>query len=283
VTVASLTWLAAGRALSPVESMRQRAASISADDLGGRLPVPPSEDEVARLATTLNDLLERIEVSNRTQRQFVADASHELRSPVATIRAIVESDRIAAHPGGHAGLSSEVLAETTRLTALIDDLLLLARGDARLPTQHHSLDLSALIRTESRRARTVPVSTSVQEGLEVVGDSAALGALLRNLLDNAERFALGQISVVAYGNSTDVHLEVADDGPGVPVADRDRIFERFVRLDDSRSRTDGGTGLGLAIVRQVAQDHGGSVGVESALPGAEPPGARFVVTLPASS
>ncbi|MDX6373186.1 MAG: hypothetical protein QOD98_2174 [Nocardioidaceae bacterium] len=282
VTVASLTWVATGRALSPVEAMRRRAASISADALGSRLPVPASDDEVARLATTLNDLLERIDLANQTQRRFVADASHELRSPVATMRALLESDRIAAHPGGHEGLSSEVLDEASRLSALVDDLLVLARGDAQLPTEHRRVDLSTLLRREIRRPRRVPVSAAVPDGLIVTGDPGLLSGAVRNLLDNAERFAKQGISVAAYRAGVDVLLEVADDGPGVPPEDRERIFERFARLDGSRSRVKGGTGLGLAIVRQVVQEHAGTIRVEPATPDALPPGARFVVALPSA-
>jgi signal transduction histidine kinase len=280
LTVSGLTWVATGRALSPVEAMRSQAASISPDELGRRLRVPASDDEVARLATTLNDLLERIDEASRTQRRFVADASHELRSPVATIRALLESDRIVAHPGGHDGLSAEVLDEVTRLTTLVDDLLLLARGDARLPAEHQPADLSRLLRREAGRRRRVPVAVAVPADLTVSGDPDALAGALRNLLDNAERFAHRGISVAARDAGSEVVVEVVDDGPGVPEADRDRVFERFVRLDGGRARAEGGTGLGLAIVRQVAHDHGGTVRVEPAVPGVVPEGARFVLTLP---
>jgi signal transduction histidine kinase len=279
VTAAGLVWLATGRALSPVEVMRRRAASLSADDLTARLPVPAGRDEVARLASTLNELLDRVEESTRSRRRFVADASHELRSPVATIRALLESDRVAAHPGGPAGLSAEVLEETARLAALIDDLLLLARGDASRPRDHGPVDLTRLVTSETRRARTVPVETDVEAGLRVVGDPTLLRAVVRNLLDNAERFATAGVVVAAHHQGAEVLVEVVDDGPGVPPADRDRIFERFVRLDDSRSRAAGGTGLGLAIVRQVVSDHGGTVTVGPAATA----GARFVVRLPVAS
>ncbi len=281
--VATLTWTSTGRALSPVEAMRRRAESISAHDLAGRLPVPASDDEVARLATTINDLLGRIEVATTTQRRFVADASHELRSPVATIRALIESDQISTHPGGHEGLSAEVLVETERLTRLVDDLLVLARGDAQLPTAHRSVDLSALVRDELRRARRVPFRAAVADGLTVRGDADELAAAVRNLMDNAERHTTDRITVAAHSDGAVVHVEVIDNGAGIPVAERERIFERFVRLDDSRSRFEGGTGLGLAIVQQVAQDHGGAVTVEAALPDAVPAGARFVLSLPSAA
>ncbi len=274
---AVLTWRATGRALAPVESMRSRAASISADDLAGRLPVPASRDELDRLATTLNDLLARIHDSTRTERQFVADASHELRSPLATIRALLESDRLSPHPGGHEGLTDEVLLETGRLTLLVDDLLLLARGDARGPLPHQRVDLSALLRAEVRRARAIQVRATVQDGLVVLGDPDTLAVAIRNLLDNAERFASRRVDLTADPDVGDILVSVTDDGPGVPADDRERIFERLVRLDDSRSRADGGAGLGLAITRQVAAAHGGTVSVGEA---ASPPGACFTLRLP---
>lgn len=274
LAVAWLTWVAAGRALSPVEAMRRQARSISAEDVGSRLPVPASGDEIARLATTLNELLDRIELSTLTRRQFVADASHELRSPVATIRALVESDRIAPHPGGRDGLATEVLLETSRLAALVDDLLLLARGENPDRAPHRPLDLSALVRNEGGRARRVPVTTCVDEGLVVTGDAEALAGALRNLLDNAERHASQVITLTAYTTDGEVRIVVADDGAGVPAADQERIFERFVRLDNARSRDEGGTGLGLAIVRTVVESHGGSIAVEP-----DGPGARLVIRL----
>lgn len=282
IAVASLTWVITGRALSPVEAMRRRAESISVRDLTSRLPVPASDDEVARLAATLNDLLQRIEVASTTQRQFVADASHELRSPVATIRALVESDRIAVHPGGHEGLSTDILVETQRLTRLVDDLLVLARGDAQLPLPHDVVDLSSLVASEAARARRVPVKAAVSAGLSVRGHAGSLAGAVRNLLDNAERHTTDRVSRAAYARGREVVVEVVDNGPGIALADRERIFERFVRLDESRSQDDGGTGLGLSIVKQVAQDHHGDVNVEEALQGAVPAGARFTLTLPSA-
>lgn len=275
LTVASLTWVVAGRALSPVESMRRRASSISADDLDSRLPVPMSGDEIARLATTLNELLDRIEVSTRTRRQFVADASHELRSPVATIQALIESDRVAPHPGGQDGLAAEVLAETSRLAALVSALLELARGEERAPSPHGPIDLSELVRLEGARVRRVPVALAISEGLEVDGDRDGLAGAVRNLLDNAERHASRAITLAAYRDSDWVHVSVTDDGAGVPPVDRKRIFDRFVRLDDARSRDEGGTGLGLAIVRDIVEHHHGAVAVVG-----DSPGARFVIRLP---
>jgi signal transduction histidine kinase len=273
VAVGALTWVTTGRALSPVEAMRARAASIPADQLDRRLPVPGTGDEVARLATTLNELLDRIDAATRAQRQFVADASHELRSPVATIRALVETDRVSPHPGGPDGLAAEVLAETAHLGGLVATLLALARGDTREPLPHGRIDLSAVVRAEAHRHRRVEVTASVEDGLSVPGDEDALSRMLRNLLDNAEQHGAGPVHVTARLDGDRVELVVTDSGPGIPAAERDRVFERFVRLDAARSA--GGAGLGLALVRQTATRHGGDVTAhESAT------GARLVVRLP---
>jgi len=283
LTTGTLTWVATGRALTPVESMRRRAETITAEDLAGRLPVPETQDELARLATTLNDLLARVDRSTRKERQFVADASHELRSPVATIRALLESDQLSPHPGGREGLRDEILAETDRLTAVVNDLLTLARGDARMPTKPQPIDLTVLVTGEARRARKQRVTTQIEAGLVVEGDADLLKVAVSNLLDNAERYAQRTVSVTATTARGHVLVSVTDDGPGVPVADRDRIFERFVRLDDSRSRANGGSGLGLAITRQIADRHGGTVFVTPGSAGSDPPGARFVLALPDAS
>ncbi|MCW2737251.1 HAMP domain-containing sensor histidine kinase [Nocardioides sp.] len=277
LTTGALTWRATGRALAPVEAMRSRAASISAEELGERLPVPDSRDELGRLAATLNELLARIDAATRKERQFVADASHELRSPLATIRALLESDRLSPHPGGHAGLAEEVLVETDRLTLLVDDLLRLAHGDARRPVTRGPVDMSALVGAEVQRARRIPVTATIAPGLEVTGDADALGVAIRNLIDNTQRFAASAVRVTAGRNGDQVTVSVADDGPGIGVEDRERVFERFVRLDDSRSRPDGGAGLGLAIARQVAEAHGGTVAVATS---PELRGACFTMRLP---
>ena len=277
---AGLTWRATGRALSPVEAMRSQAAAISAENLSNRLQVPPGRDELNRLATTLNELLGRIDESTRKERQFVADASHELRSPLATIRALLESDRISPHPGGRSGLTDEVLIETDRLTILVNDLLVLARGDARLPVQAHPVDLTALLTTEAQRARAISVSTRLAPRAVVNGDAGLLRVAVRNLLDNAEHAADQRVMLASVVEGDHVIVTVADDGPGVPAADRERIFERFVRLDDGRARDEGGTGLGLAITRQIAELHGGHVAVDAPPSTQRSVGARFMLVLP---
>lgn len=278
LVVAGVTWLVTRRALRPVEGIRREMAAITASqDLGRRVPEPGSHDEIARLARTTNETLTALEASVERQRRFVADASHELRSPIASLRTQLEVG--AAHP--------ELLdvpgavADTVRLQALAADLLLLARLDAGERPGAALLELGALVREEvsQRTGDRIPVTVSVQEGaggLEVTGSRAQLARVLGNLLDNAQRHARGAVAVDVRREGGGVVVEVADDGDGVPGAERERIFERFVRLDDARTRDEGGAGLGLAIARDVAARHGGRLGVA----GTGERGARFALWLP---
>ncbi|MEU8348907.1 HAMP domain-containing sensor histidine kinase [Streptomyces sp. NPDC048845] len=258
--VAGATWLTTRRALHPVEGIRGEMSAITAsEDLSRRVPVPGSGDEVERLARTTNETLGALERSVERQRRFVADASHELRSPIASLRTQLEVAE--AHP--------ELLdlpgaiEDTVRLQALAADLLLLARLDAgERPPADARVDLGALVREEvSQRADPVPVDVSVAGECEVSGSRGQLARVLGNLLDNARRHAESRVAVSVRREGADAVLEVSDDGAGVPEAERERIFERFVRLDDARSRDDGGAGLGLAIARDVAVRHGGSLTV----------------------
>ncbi|WP_405665531.1 HAMP domain-containing histidine kinase [Streptomyces sp. NBC_01166] len=277
LVVAGVTWLVTRRALRPVEGIRRELAAITAsEDLGRRVPEPDSRDEIARLARTTNETLTVLEASVDRQRRFVADASHELRSPIASLRTQLEVGE--AHP--------ELLdvpgavADTVRLQVLAADLLLLARLDAGERPGRTAVDLGALVREEvSQRAadRIAPeVSVADAEQLEVGGSRGQLARVVGNLLDNAERHAERSVAVSVRAERGDVLVEVTDDGAGVPEAERDRIFERFVRLDDARSRDDGGAGLGLAIARDVASRHGGTLTVGEGAGG----GARFILRLP---
>ncbi|MEE1741394.1 HAMP domain-containing sensor histidine kinase [Streptomyces sp. BE147] len=283
VVVAGVTWLVTRRALRPVEGIRRELAAITAsEDLGRRVPEPDSRDEIARLARTTNETLTVLEASVDRQRRFVADASHELRSPIASLRTQLEVG--AAHP--------ELLdvpgavADTVRLQVLAADLLLLARLDAGEKPGRTPLDLGALVREEvsQRVGDRIPVTVSVPEegAYGVNGSRGQLARVIGNLLDNAERHAEGLVAVSVSGAGTGagagVSVEVRDDGAGVPEDERERIFERFVRLDDARSRDDGGAGLGLAIARDVAARHGGTLTVRRAAEG----GALFRLWLPAA-
>ena len=274
LVVGAATYFFAGRALRPVEAIRAQVASMSEKDLAERVPVPVARDEVGRLAETMNGMIARLESAQKVQRRFVADASHELRSPLATIGAGLELLQ-----DSDPGTVRTLRGETERLGRLVDDLLLLARADERgLQPRRDEVDLDELVEAERARPYEDGVRTEVRtEPVRVVGDRGQLVRVLRNLVDNAHRHAGAQV-VVTLGRDGDLAaIDVADDGPGVPAADRTRIFERFVRLDDARARADGGSGLGLAIVAEVVAAHDGRVWVEEA-PGG---GALFRVRLPA--
>lgn len=281
--VAATTWVVTGRALGPVEAIRLEVAGINASGLDRRVPEPAADDEIARLARTMNDMLARLEEARDRQQRFVSDASHELRSPIATIRHelevfLADPDRVDAPQ-----LAGDLLAEDLRMQALVEDLLLLARSDeqtggrTRRPVDLDDLVLAEAARLRSRGRARVDV-TGVSAG-QVVGDAGQLERVVRNLVENAERHAAGQVRLQLATTAGWVVLTVTDDGAGVAEADRARIFERFTRTDEARARNTGGYGLGLSIVREVVQSHGGTVAVDDADP---PPGARFVVTLPAT-
>ncbi|GLW44404.1 two-component sensor histidine kinase [Streptomyces sp. NBRC 14336] len=270
--VAGVTWLVTRRALRPVEDIRREMAEITAsEDLTRRVPEPDTHDEVARLARTTNETLAALESSVERQRRFVADASHELRSPIASLRTQLEV--AAAHPelldlGG-------AVEDTVRLQHLAADLLLLARLDAGERPADGRVDLAELAIEES--AGRAGVSVVADGPVEVAGSRGQLARVLANLLDNAARHARSAVVVTTRREGGSAVLQVSDDGDGVPVADRERIFERFVRLDEARSRDDGGAGLGLAIARDVAQRHGGGLTVGDGPAG----GALFELRLPA--
>lgn len=262
--VAGTSYWLTGRALAPVEAMRSRVAGITASDLTARVPVPPSRDEVAQLATTMNAMLDRLVEAADAQRRFVADASHELRSPLATIRAAHEIAVVHPEATDWSVVHTDVLAEVQRLERLVDDLLFLARSDEHGPrSTPEDVDLDDLLSAEAGRLRrTTGLRIVVQETpLRVVGDRHQLARALRNLTDNAARHATDCVELRVSRQGTDAVVDVIDDGAGIPVAVRERVFERFVRLDPSRQRGAGGTGLGLAIAREVARAHGGELTV----------------------
>lgn len=270
----AVTYLAAGRALRPVEAIRARVAATHGD-LSMRVPVPPAHDEVGRLAETMNAMLARLQAAQAAQHRFVADASHELRSPLATIatglellkRENVDPDTVTALRG-----------ETARLGRLVDALLLLARADERgMAPRREDVDLDEVAQAERYRPAADGIALRVDAApVRVVGDRGQLAQVVRNLVDNACRHARSQVLVTVQRDGDRAVLDVADDGPGVPAAQRARVFERFVRLDDARARTDGGAGLGLAIVAEVVAAHGGTVDVVAGPLG----GALFRVRLP---
>jgi signal transduction histidine kinase len=273
--VGGVTWLVTRRALRPVEGIRREMAAITrSEDLARRVPEPGSRDEVARLARTTNETLAALEASVERQRRFVADASHELRSPIASLRTQLEVG--AAHP--ELLDVSGAVEDTVRLQQLAADLLLLARLDAGERPGPALLDPAQLLAEEvaRRTGDRQPVEVTVAEGLQVAGSRGQLARVISNLLDNAQRHAAASVSASVRRQGGGIVLAVADDGAGVPERERERIFERFVRLDDARTRDEGGAGLGLAIARDVARRHGGTLTVGRSASG----GALFELTLP---
>lgn len=273
-----VTWIVVGRALRPVDRMRREVDEVEGTNLHARVDEPGSGDEVDRLAVTMNRMLGRLEASQQAQRQFVSDASHELRSPLATIRQHAEVAR--AHPEvtDTRDLAEVVLDEGARLQDLVESLLLLTRVDERGRERDRSVDLDDLVFAEAARARAgVHLDVSGVAPARVHGDDRLLGRVVRNLVDNAVRHAEQTVTVRLTTTDGTAVLTVDDDGHGIPEADRARVFERFVRLDEGRARDAGGSGLGLAIVDAVVRAHAGTVAV-SAAPGG---GARFTVRLPA--
>ena len=276
--VGLLAWVLVGRALQPVEAIRAEVDEIKHTTMHRRVPVPATGDEVARLASTMNDMLDRLQHAADQQRQFVSDASHELRSPVTTIRTDVEV--ALAHPDATdwPQVADRVLGETGRLGHLVDDLLELARIDEGRARRHADVDLDEVVIAEAARINGgLTVHTAGVSAGRVRGDEHQLAQAVRNLLDNAARHAESTVKVALGENDGLVTLTVDDDGPGIPVRDRERVFERFTRLDEARDRRRGGAGLGLALVRRSVEAHGGTVEISDSPSG----GARVEVHLPA--
>jgi signal transduction histidine kinase len=279
--VAFLAWVLAGRALRPVEAIRAEVEAISGTTLDRRVPVPSSDDEVARLARTMNAMLDRLQDASTRQQRFVADASHELRSPVAAIRTELEVAQRTGGPEDWPAVADRLLAEEARLEAVITDLLLLASLDegAALPDPV-AVDLADEAREEARRRAPgrieVAVEVDAPAPVIVLGSRMQLRRALSNLLDNAGRHARTTVRVSVLERDGRARVLVDDDGAGIAEADRERVFERFTRLDDHRTRASGGAGLGLSLVRRIAELHHGAVHVDTAPLG----GARLVLDLP---
>ncbi|MCW2929031.1 MAG: Signal transduction histidine kinase [Thermoleophilia bacterium] len=276
--VGGATFVLAGRALRPVEAIRRRVAGIDAEQLGQRVPVPSARDEVGRLAETMNGMLDRLESSAAAQRRFVSDASHELRSPLATVRTTMEVAQMHPVITDWPALTQVVLDESARMQTLVSDMLLLARSDeGGLQLRRTEVDLDDLCEQEVTRLRRLGVTVTAEiHPVRIMGDADRLARVLRNLSDNAARHAATGVHVQLRAEGQVAVLDVGDDGPGIPQDQQARVFERFVRLDESRTRTSGGTGLGLPIVRQIVHAHGGSVSVLDAPEG----GALLRVVLP---
>lgn len=276
--VAVTTWLVVGRALRPVERIREEVDGITAERLHQRVPVPETADEIAALATTMNGMLDRLDAAATAQRRFVSDASHELRSPLATIRQHAELAQGHPEVTSIGELAEVVSEEGLRLQGIVESLLLLARLDEGASTRGEAVDLDDIALGEVRRLRAagLDVDGSGIAAARVHADPRLLGQLVRNLADNAVRHSRGRVAIGVVPADGHVFVMVEDDGAGVPVEERERIFERFVRLDEARSRDAGGSGLGLAIARGIAVSAGGTLMVDDS----RWSGARFVLALP---
>jgi len=272
------TWFMVGRTLRPVEDIRSEVASISHRRLDRRVPIPPTNDEIGRLAVTMNEMLGRLEDASNRQREFVGNASHELQSPLASFRTQLEV--AAAHPEGAdwPSLAKNLLADGNRMESTVQDLLFLAREDAEAPRPTTPVDFDDIVLEEVTRKRST-CSTDVNvdgvSGAPMAGHREDLARMVRNLLDNACAYASTRVDVTLETIDGRVELVVSDDGPGVAPEDRPKIFDRFYRADPVRNPQSSGTGLGLAIAAAVAKAHEGTIEVTDG-----DPGARFVVSLP---
>lgn len=281
--VGLVSWMIVGRSLKPVEAIRREVVAIAHTTLDRRVPEPSVRDELGRLARTMNEMLDRLEKAAKVQRQFVSDASHELKSPLASMRTQLEVSLEHQEQADWPGVAANVLEENLRMQHLINELLELARMDEQDPSSYvgaqEILDLDDIVFAEAKAIHTRRVRTDGVSAGQVRGNASQLRQVLRNLLDNAARYAREEIRVVLETVNDRVLLVVEDDGPGVPPHERERIFDRFARVEESRSRAGGGAGLGLAVVQGIIERHSGHISVGRAGIG----GARFEISFPTVS
>jgi signal transduction histidine kinase len=269
--LAAIAWRVIAWTLRPVEQLRAGAEQISrtgrirGSAKGERLPVPPAADEIRALAVTLNGMLDRLAGAQEMQRSFVADAAHELRSPLANIQAQLE---VAERLGEGGTLPADLMLDVKRLSGLVEDLLLLARADAdtRPPARLVPVDVRELLAdvTVAYANARVPVTLVANQPVMIMVDADELHRAVGNLVDNAVRHAHARVEVAARVDHGQAVISVSDDGQGIPPEDRERVFERFTRLDDARGRNSGGAGLGLAIVRDLLTRAGGTAAITAA-------------------
>jgi signal transduction histidine kinase len=275
--VALLAWFMTGRALRPVSAITGRVQEITGSTLDQRVPEPETEDEIADLARTMNAMLDRLESAADAQRRFMSDASHELRSPVTSIRAQLETALLRPESTNWTEVGQTVLAEDERLGALVDNLLALSRLEEGVRRPTSEVDLDEIVHDQLIRSFRVSINRSEVLAGRVIGVRDELTSVVRNLIDNAARHASTQIKVSLNTRGRTVRFTAEDDGPGIPIDQREKVFERFTRLQEGRSRDAGGSGLGLALTRRIVETHGGRVFIETSELG----GASFVVELPA--
>ncbi len=276
VLVGAMTWFMTGRVLRPVSAITGRVQDITGSTLHERVPEPHTDDEIAELARTMNAMLDRIEGASEQQKRFMSDASHELRSPVAAIKTQLETALLDRETDWDS-VARTVLNEDERLESLVGNLLALARLEEGQRPHTVEVDLDEVVHEQTARPARVPIDRSGVLAGRVSGVRTELTSVVRNLIDNAARHASARVRVRLATHGPTVRLEVDDDGPGIEPADRAKVFERFARLQEGRSRDAGGSGLGLALTKQVVEAHGGNVFVETSDLG----GASFVVELPA--
>jgi signal transduction histidine kinase len=279
LSVALVAWKASGQALKSVAAIRSQVDSIGHSKLSERVPVPMGQDEISDLAKTMNSMLDRLEVSVDAQKRFVADVSHELRSPLASIKTTLDvANRIGTN--SEWAKAYEILNdETSRMSLLVDDLLLLAKADAgQLNLQLKEIDLDDVVTRELinfKATSTLKLDQAIQP-VKILGDDLKVSQALRNILDNAKRFAKQQVWISLNVAGDHVEVTIEDDGPGIALENRVKAMERFVRLDQHRSRDDGGTGLGLAIAAEIMASHNGSLKLNNSVHG----GLCATLTLP---
>jgi signal transduction histidine kinase len=277
IVLAVIAWFVIGQALRPVEELRAAAERVSGTDTVKALPVPVADDEIRALAITLNDMLGRLAAARDRQRAFAADAAHELRSPLASLRTQLE---IAARHGPGPDTIADALVDVDRLTRIVADLLLLVRSESgQLPCRPSEIDVVATIRGAlAAVGSATPVHADLPAGpITAVLDPDHLHRAVLNLVENAERYAATAVHITLRTSADTVVVDIDDDGPGIPVADRDRVFQRFTRLDQSRAAHTGGAGLGLPIARELLTAMGGTVELVDRPEGA---GCRFRCTIP---
>jgi signal transduction histidine kinase len=288
ILLAAVTWWLVGRTLSPVEALRAEVAGIGGSELQRRVPVPDGYDEITRLATTMNGMLDRVETARRAQDRFVADASHELRTPLTRMRGELDVALANPVPADPTLSYHSLLDETIRMQRLVEDLLYVAQSDAARSTiRYQPVDLDDLVFAEAQRLRGLDCRTidiSAVSAVQVNAVPMRLSRAIANVAENAVRYAASTVVFAAGERDGWAELSITDDGPGVPADKREVIFERFGRADPARSvrsgnggTSVGGTGLGLAIARDIVESHGGSVYLDATFD----QGARFVIRLPA--
>ncbi len=277
--VAAVTWWGVGRTLRPVRAISRTMAEITAHDLHRRVPAAVTSDEIGQLATTVNHTLGRLDTAVERQKRFVADASHELRGPLAALRADLEISVTHPQQTNWVTVANDTLGDVERLQRLTEDLLTLASADTELSEHDELVDLADIairLVTDVRRAGLVIALHDLDTPAVLGGNEDQLSKLVRNLLHNAEEHAETRIDITIERQPHRLRLIVADDGPGIPASDRERALQPFVRLDVARTRDTGGTGLGLSIVAGVVASHLGSIRIADS----EPHGATIIVELP---